>query len=116
MDVAVAPYPELKEHYFSPLKLFEYMAAGLPIVASRSGQIDQVIEHGVNGLLYPPGDVEGLLAAIRQVREDEMLARTLGANARDDACEKHSWDDRVDRVLKFALPATPQAASCGLAD
>src|SRR5262249_53202779 len=39
MEVAVAPYPKLASFYFSPLKVYEYMAAGLPIVASRIGQL-----------------------------------------------------------------------------
>lgn len=56
MDVAVAPYPPLDHFYFSPLKLFEYMAAGLPIVASRIGQLEELIDDGVTGLLCQPGD------------------------------------------------------------
>ncbi len=40
MDIATAPYPQLNDFYFSPLKLFEYMSAGRAIVASRIGQID----------------------------------------------------------------------------
>ena len=57
MDVAVAPYPMLPDFYFSPLKVFEYMAAGLPVVASRIGQLATLIEDGVNGLLCTPDDV-----------------------------------------------------------
>ena len=56
MDVAVAPYVESENHYFSPLKLFEYMAAELPVVAAATGQIKEVIRDEENGLLYPPGD------------------------------------------------------------
>ena len=45
MDIAVAPYPQIQDFYFSPLKILEYMAAGLPVVASRIGQIPLLIEH-----------------------------------------------------------------------
>ena len=56
MDVAVAPYPFLENFYFSPLKLFEYMAVGKPVVASRIGQIQEVIQDAETGLLVRPGD------------------------------------------------------------
>src|SRR5439155_81035 len=56
MDVAVAPYPDLPDFYFSPLKVYEYMAAGRAVVASDIGMLPQLIEDGVSGLLYPPGD------------------------------------------------------------
>src|SRR5262249_29832585 len=61
MDVGVAPYPDLPNFYFSPLKVYEYMAAGLPVVASRLGQISNLIEPGVTGLLVPPGDAPALM-------------------------------------------------------
>jgi glycosyltransferase involved in cell wall biosynthesis len=51
MDVAVAPYPDMEQFYCSPLKVFEYMAAGLPVIASRIGQIEQLIQPGKTGVL-----------------------------------------------------------------
>src|SRR5207302_554460 len=60
MDVAVAPYPNLADFYFSPLKVYEYMAAGLPVVVSNIGQLGKLINHGVNGLLVPAGDAGAL--------------------------------------------------------
>src|SRR5256886_16469048 len=56
VDVAVAPYPQATGFYFSPLKVYEYLAAGRAVVASRVGQLETVIRHDVNGLLCPPGD------------------------------------------------------------
>ena len=69
MDVAVAPFRPLSSFYFSPIKLFEYMAGGALVVASDLGQIAEVIEHGRSGLLYRAGDVDRLA---------ETLARGLG--------------------------------------
>ena len=62
MDVAVAPYPPLDDFYFSPLKLFEYMAAGCAIVAAAIGQINQTV-----------GDFQGNLARIRAARADRAV-------------------------------------------
>ena len=62
-DIALAPYPATEhDFYFSPLKLFEYMACGLPVAAARLGQIAEVVRDGETGLLDPAGDVEALTA------------------------------------------------------
>ena len=73
VDVALAPYPRLDNFYYSPLKLFEYMAAGRVVVASNAGQIPQIIRHRVTGLLYEPGDRAGLLNCLCELRKDAAL-------------------------------------------
>lgn len=105
MDVAVCPYPESDTFYFSPLKLFEYMAAGVPVVASRIGQISDVISHERTGLLVPPGDPDALGAAVERLRADRSLAQRLAAAARDEVVRLHGWD-RVAGKL-FALAGLP---------
>ncbi|MDQ3382955.1 MAG: glycosyltransferase family 4 protein, partial [Actinomycetota bacterium] len=58
-SVAVAPYPALTgsdAQYFSPLKIYEYAAAALPVVASQVGQVPRIVRHGRTGLLVPPSD------------------------------------------------------------
>jgi glycosyltransferase involved in cell wall biosynthesis len=106
MDMAVAPYPPQVGFYFSPLKLFEYMAAGRPVVASRIGQVGEIIQHGWNGLLCEPGDVASLVAGIERLRFDPLLAMALGANARASVLQHHTWDAAVRRILELAgLPA-----------
>jgi glycosyltransferase involved in cell wall biosynthesis len=98
-DVAVAPYPELRsELWFSPLKLFEYMAASRAIVASNVGQIAEVIEDGYSGLLVKPGQVHALgLAVIRLLRDRDLRTR-LGQNARKDVLQKYSWRCHAERL------------------
>src|SRR6266705_3504937 len=64
MDVAVAPSPALANFYFSPLKVYEYMAAGLPVVASRIGQLAGLIQDSVTGLHCAPGDSAAFAAAL----------------------------------------------------
>ncbi|MBK8268800.1 MAG: glycosyltransferase family 4 protein [Planctomycetes bacterium] len=75
VDVAVAPFLPLETFYFSPLKLYEYMAAGLCVIASRAGQIVELIEDGHNGLLATPGDVASLAEALLRVGRDVAASR-----------------------------------------
>jgi glycosyltransferase involved in cell wall biosynthesis len=99
MDVAVAPYPRLPEElWFSPLKLYEYMAAGKAIVASRSGQIADVIRDGENGLLVEPGNVHEMAAGILALLKDGSLRASLGRRAREQAEDRHSWDRYIRRL------------------
>lgn len=102
MDVAVAPYPDLPYFYFSPLKIFEYMAAGLPVAASGIGQIKQIIQPGENGLLCPPGDPEALAYTLIRLKQNPKMRKELGQNARAAVLENHTWDKAVRRILKIA--------------
>lgn len=76
----------------TPLKLFEYMAAGKAIVAVRMSQAAAVIDDRVNGVLIDPGDLEGFAAAIAELIHDPQERDRLGRNARQRAVEKHSWE------------------------
>ncbi len=98
-DITVLPYPQLpKDLWFSPLKMYEYMAAGKAVVASRSGQIADVIEDGETGLLVEPGDVpeltDALLALLRQPEERRRLAE----NGRLEAIQNHSWTHYITKL------------------
>lgn len=104
MDVGTAPYPALERCYFSPLKLFEYMAAGLPVAASRVGQAAAVVDHGRSGLLCPPGDAGALAEALATLHADPALRARLGAAARRDALAHHTWDAVAGRILDLAGP------------
>lgn len=90
LDVGVAPYPA-GEHYFSPLKVYEYLAAGLPVVASRVGQISQVITDGRTGLLTEPGDAASLARALNRLRNDPAERARIGAAGRAAAVARHDW-------------------------
>ncbi len=102
MDIAVVPYPALEGFYFSPLKLYEYMASGRAIVASAVGQVCDVIADGYSGLLYRPGDIDSMCGALVRLVGDRALRLKLGSNARDVACREHSWDRRVEEILQIA--------------
>lgn len=112
-DAAAAPYPPDStgmDDYFSPLKVFEYMAAGLPIIASAVGQIPSVLDDGRTGILVPPGEPGPLAAALIRLAEDTGLRERLGENAREDAVERFSWD----RVLASITAALPPARRVGV--
>ncbi|MEQ1758402.1 MAG: glycosyltransferase family 4 protein [Vicinamibacterales bacterium] len=99
VDVTVAPYPRLDGFYFSPLKVFEYMAAGRPIVASRIGQIESVLEDQQTALLVTPGDPGRLADAIETLRRQPALAARLSRAARDQALSRHGWEHTVATAL-----------------
>jgi glycosyltransferase involved in cell wall biosynthesis len=103
MDVAVAPYPALADFYFSPLKLFEYMAAGRAVVASRTGQVADVVIDGETGLLYEPGDRAGLLNCIQRVQKDAVLRNELGRKG-SAACSVRTWSQNAARVIDWVEP------------
>jgi len=97
-DVLVAPYPDLSQFYFSPLKVYEYMAAGKPIVASRIGQIVGLLKDGETGLLVSPGNPNELAEALMRLKQDRVLATRLGQTALREATGKHSWKKRIEQV------------------
>jgi glycosyltransferase involved in cell wall biosynthesis len=107
MDVAVAPYPALERFYFSPLKVYEYMAAGLPVVASRIGQLTELIRDGESGLLCAPGDALDLTVALARLRGDTTLRERLGRAGRDQVIRSHTWDAVAARVLALAEDSRP---------
>lgn len=104
-DVAVAPYDDPEQDYFSPLKVFEYLAAGLPVVASDVGQIRELLDVDGEpaGLLVPPGDPDALRHALCTLAQDAALRHRLGNRARRLAVQRHRWASVVDRALGSAL-------------
>lgn len=106
-DVAVLPYPKLpRELWFSPLKLYEYMASGKAIVASREGQIADVIRHDYDGLLVEPDNIDDLAQATIRLLNNPAERARLGNNARTQAVKEHSWDRyilRLEEIYKEVL-------------
>ena len=87
----------ISTRFTSPLKLFEYMAARRPIVASDLPAIREVLRDGENALLVPPGDAAAFAAAIERLLDDDATAQRLGAAAYADVGE-YSWEKRAERL------------------
>lgn len=99
LDVAVAPYLDVNDFYFSPLKVYEYMAAGRAVVASEIGQISSLIVDNVNGCVYPAGDVKRLASLLIELAYDPERRSRLGLAARGCVEERHSWNSVLASIL-----------------
>ena len=99
------PASAISTRFTSPLKLFEYMAAGRPIVASNLPSIREVLHDNIDALLVEPGDPEALAAAIRRLLEDRTLARRLAAAA-SVAVAEYGWDRRAARLEALLTEVT----------
>jgi len=99
MDAVIAPYPAMSFFYFSPLKLFEYMAAGKPVIASRVGQIEEIVTDGKDGLLYDAGNMEQLIECSCKLIENEKFRKSIGRQARDKVCGQYSWEMNAQKVV-----------------
>jgi glycosyltransferase involved in cell wall biosynthesis len=98
-DVLLLPNPPsaLSTRFTSPLKLFEYMAAGRPIVASDLPAIREVLTDGHNALLAEAGNPQAYVAAVRRIKDDSALGARLAAQAREDVA-RYTWDARAARL------------------
>ncbi|MEO2017154.1 MAG: glycosyltransferase family 4 protein [Fuerstiella sp.] len=100
MDILLAPYQRNSPiiRWMSPLKVFEYMAARRPIIASDVPVLSEVLTDGVNALLVPPDDHEGWEVALRRLNDtDHRVA--LAECAYKDFISAFTWDKRVTNVL-----------------
>jgi len=82
------------------LTLIEAMSAGSALVAARAGAAELVVEHGVTGVLTPPGDVDALVAAIEPLMRDLAAAAAMGARARQRVLERFSLNAEADRIAE----------------
>jgi glycosyltransferase involved in cell wall biosynthesis len=98
-DVLVLPNPltPVSARYTSPLKLFEYLAMGRPIVASDLPALREVLTDRQNALLFEPGSPAALAGAVRAVLDDPQLAAALARRARETAAD-YTWDRRAERL------------------
>ena len=92
----------------SPIVLREAFASGRPVIATKVGDIPEIVEHRQNGLLIEPGDSQALAAAIMEFISDRKLAAHCAANGLRYATEHFSFDKMMEAKLRadFALSRT----------
>lgn len=109
-DVGVAPFdvaahaPLALDFYWSPLKLFEYMAAGLPVVAPRIPRLRRLVTDEREGILYDSSDSNALALALERLA-DPALRRALGKAARERAVREFGWDLHCSRLAEAVSAA-----------
>ena len=105
-DVLVMPYSSgvtIRDgteagEFTSPLKLFEYMVAGKPIVATGVPSVLEILRPGENSVVTPPDDAEEFIEALGLVLGDSELCARISQCARSDATE-YTWEKRVGRII-----------------
>jgi glycosyltransferase involved in cell wall biosynthesis len=101
----IALLPKCVE-YCSPLKLFEYMAAGKAILAPDQPNIREILQDGASGLLFPPDDDAGVKSAVIRLASDETLRARLGATARSEIAQRGlTWRNNAVRVASLGTAA-----------
>jgi glycosyltransferase involved in cell wall biosynthesis len=114
MDAAVVLAPPGQPFHYSPLKVAEYLAAGLPIVAPAIGQLAERLTDGVDAIVVPPHDVNALAAALRRLRDDPEERARLGKAARAAAEAEWSWEHQARRVIDALRPLSPRRHLAGM--
>lgn len=84
-----------------PTRLFEYMAAGLPVVSSRVGIQADIIESTQCGVLVEPGDAKGFADAITRLSRDRALAKRLGQNGQTAFRQQYTWESQMPSLVAF---------------
>jgi len=99
-DICIAPFLPVKRFFFSPLKIFEYMAMGKAIIASNMEQIGEVLTDGKNAILVEAGDKSALSEAILDLAMNPELREELGNVARKEV-EKYTWKKNAEKILEI---------------
>jgi glycosyltransferase involved in cell wall biosynthesis len=90
--------------WMSPLKIFEYMAGGKPIIASNLPVLQEVLTDNENALLTDAADPHGWVAKINRLADDEALRRKLGQQAQKDFFSHYTWEKRAEILLHTLQP------------
>lgn len=111
MDICTAPRLVEDLVYSSPIKMFEYMAMAKPIIATRGGQVEEVLDDGKSGLLVEPHSAERFAEALLKLINDPQLCISLGQEARQAIVSKNlTWRRNAEEVAKICRNVLQPAA------
>lgn len=112
-DIAVAPFDTSKDEltmkygfYYTPLKIFEFMACSKPVVTSNIGNLKEIIKDGETGVLAREGSVESFVEAIRMLIENREKREEIGLKARVEVEKKYTWNkfgEFLEKEIKSVL-------------
>ncbi len=88
--------------FCSPMKIFEYLAAGLPVVAPDLAGVSEVIRNGGNGILFRNGDFAGLAEQVISLLRDRERAASLARQGHEDVMRHHTWEANAAEVVEIA--------------
>jgi len=98
IDIAVQP---AANEYCCPMKIFEYMALGKPIVAPRQENIQEILREGEEAFFFSPGDAASMAAALKKAAADPTAARQVGERGRQAIARRgFLWRENAKRVLE----------------
>ncbi|MDD5450311.1 MAG: glycosyltransferase family 4 protein [Desulfovibrionales bacterium] len=109
MDVLLMPYQKsvsigLKamdtSRWMSPMKMFEYMASGVPIISSKLPVLEEVLRSGENSLLVEPDRIDEWSSCLNHLEKDRSLGKKLAQNAYKECTSKYSWSTRAKQMVK----------------
>ncbi|MCI0514265.1 glycosyltransferase family 4 protein, partial [candidate division KSB1 bacterium] len=106
MDIVLAPYPKLDFFYYSPVKIYEYMCCGKPVVTTRIGQIAEIIQDHENGILNEPDRLETFKSSILELVKQPELRHRIGTAARQTVLEHYTWRHRGEQLSRLCEKCT----------
>ena len=103
MDIVLAPYPNLDLFYYSPVKVYEYMACGKPVITTNIGQLSELIDNGTTGFLTEPNDVEVIVKILLSLSRDQDKRISVGKKAKVLIAQNHTWNHKAKELEEFCL-------------
>jgi glycosyltransferase involved in cell wall biosynthesis len=126
LDILLLPYPRSgvrgptsgsdTSRWASPMKMFEYMASGVPMVASDLPVLGEVLGDGVNTLIAPADDAGAWQRALERLLGDPALRLRLATQAQQELRRDYTWQARAERIMRelgLEPPAQPFGAKAG---